>query len=275
MPTILVIDDERLTGDMLRAILAPQGQEVLVAHSGPEGLRLFREHHPDLVILDLRMPTMDGVEVLEEIRAGDARVPVLILTAWGTPGEENRARGLGVTEFLNKNLSLDVILDIVKRHVATAEPWKPSGRPPAAVVTAPPEQPNPASAPADGMPPQGCILVVDDEPLVGNMVKRYFGRRGYRVLTALNGEEALARCRREPPDVVVLDMHMPGMIGLEVLHALRDGDYRGPIIILSASQDEALLRSSLQDGAIDVMPKPVDLEKLETAVSVAMLWGKD
>lgn len=259
MPTILIIDDERLTGEMLRAVLGPHGQQVLVARSGEEGLKMFREHHPDLVVLDVRMRPMSGIEVLQEIRASDPHIPVLVLTAGATPDEENLARELGVKEFLNKGLSLDVILNIIKRHTNGAVSEAPKGQPTA------PEQ-------AAG---QGDVLVVDDEPLVGNMVQRYLGRRGYRVFTVSSGKEALAFCEREHLDLIVLDMYMPGMTGLDVLRELRARNYSGPVIMLSASQDEYLLKASLTDGAIDVISKPVDLEKLEMAVSVGVLLGKD
>ena len=265
MAIILVVDDERLIGDMLRVVLAPHGQQVLMALSGAEGMKLFQGYRPDLVILDLGMSSMGGLETLKEIRAIDARVPVIMLTALGTTAEESLARQLGVNEFLSKNLSLDVTLEVVRRYInALSRKDHPFEMKVSAGTTE-----------SESGSYQGHILVVDDEPLVGEMVRRYFGRRGYRVVTALDGESALAICESERPDLIVLDMYMPGMMGLEVLHELRARNYTGSIVVLSASQDESLLATSLMDGAIDVMAKPVDLERLELVVSVGMLWGKE
>lgn len=265
MGTVLVIDDERLTGDMLRTVMAPLSQHVLCASSGPEGVKLFQEHGADLVIIDLRMPIMDGVTTLTEIRACNPSVPIIILTAVGTPSEEARARQAGANEFLYKSLPMDQILAVMQRYIV----------PPSASA-----RPVHVKPPADGQPPappplQGSIMVVDDEPLIGEMVRRYFSHRGFRVLCAKDGPTALGIAAREQPNVTILDMHMPDMTGLMVLQALRAQGYMRPVIILSASQDEALLKAALDDGAIDVMAKPVDLKRMETVIAVGMVWGEE
>ena len=115
MIKILVIDDDRMNCDLLQAVLTRQGYQVISSTSGVEGLNLFRKHTPRITILDLRMPEMDGLTVLKEIRAVDPHAPVIILGGGATEVQENQARSLRVTDFIRKGLSLDVLVECVNR----------------------------------------------------------------------------------------------------------------------------------------------------------------
>jgi len=115
------------------------------------------------------------------------------------------------------------------------------------------------------------ILVVDDEPTLRDLLAQFFTLRGYRVRVAQDGPEALALVEQEQPQMVLLDMYMPGMNGLEVLRALRAKPYTGGVIALTASQDATLLQEVLDLGVVDALPKPVDLERLALAIQVGIL----
>jgi len=110
------------------------------------------------------------------------------------------------------------------------------------------------------------ILVVDDEPEVCSVFEEFLSGKGYQVLTANSGEEAVAKFRRENPILVLLDISMPGMTGVEVLKKIRQLNEEVGIIMVSALQDEELAKDSLQSGASDYIMKPVDLTYLETCV---------
>src|SRR5207244_10700851 len=104
MATILLADDDELFCFLLHGVLSSHGHEVLTAYHGREALKLFRQHHPQITVLDLRMPEMDGLEVLRQIRASDLQAVVMILTAWGTDELEQQARRYGAIDFFNKQL---------------------------------------------------------------------------------------------------------------------------------------------------------------------------
>jgi DNA-binding response OmpR family regulator len=259
MATILVIDDERMICDLLRSVFSAHGHEVFTATSGREGLELFRQRKPRFTLLDLRMPEMDGIEVLQEIRKIDSAAPVIVLTGGGTDTMEIRARGLGVTDFLRKALPLETLVKAMDR--AMQRPGKMTEAPSAvAVVDAPPDGSQAAA-----------ILVVDDEPQIRSMLSQYLTRRGYRVRVAPDGPTALAMVEKELPRFVILDMYMPGMNGLELLRELRARKYEGGVLGLTGSQEEKLLQGVLDLGAVDVMGKPVDLERVELAVQLGCL----
>ena len=115
------------------------------------------------------------------------------------------------------------------------------------------------------------ILVVDDEPEIRSVLSKFLTKRGYQVRVAQDGPTALAMVAEEMPRFIILDLYMPGMNGLEVLRALRAKNYAGGILGLTGSQDEKLLQGLLDLGAVDVMGKPVDLEKVELAVQLGCL----
>jgi DNA-binding response OmpR family regulator len=114
MAKVLVIDDEPNIRALLDMRLRHQGYEVLFADSGWKGLQLYRQEHPDVIVLDLRMPELDGVAVLKEIRSVDLRQPVIILTGDTTPETERQVRALGVSEFIVKGSSMKLLADTLK-----------------------------------------------------------------------------------------------------------------------------------------------------------------
>jgi len=119
MAKILVIDDEESIRSLLDTLLVRKGYEVVTASNGRKGLEFFRREHPDAVVLDLKMPEMDGLMVLKAIRSLDQKLPVIILTGAGTPEAEQEAHALGVTEFVEKEFSLHHLGDSLKRHLNT------------------------------------------------------------------------------------------------------------------------------------------------------------
>ncbi len=263
MSTILVVDDERLMCDLLGSVLSRHGHEVLTALNGRDGLEMFKTHRPRFTLLDLRMPEMNGIEVLKQIRAIDPQAAVMILTAWGSDALEQQARQLGVVDFLSKGLSLDVLVDAMERTLqqtaqaaSPAQAAAPGGAPQAAPVAA-----------GDG----DFILVVDDEPQIRDLLKRFLSLRGYKVRVASDGQQALTMVEQEAPQLIVLDVYMPGINGVEVLRQLRRRKFTGGVILLTGSQDDKLLQEALDLGSVDVMGKPVDLERLALAIQVGCI----
>jgi DNA-binding response OmpR family regulator len=115
MAKILIIDDEPSVRALLDMRLRHEGYyDVFFADSGWKGLELYRQEHPDVIVLDLRMPELDGVAVLKEIRSVDLKQPVIILTGDTTPEAERQARALGVSGFIVKGSSMKFLVDTLK-----------------------------------------------------------------------------------------------------------------------------------------------------------------
>lgn len=111
---ILVVDDDASVTSLLKRGLSYEGYAVDIAGSGAAGLALAREHAPDLVILDIMMPGIDGLEVLRRLRAGDARLPVIMLTAKDAPSDQVQGLEIGADDYVVKPFSFEVLLARVR-----------------------------------------------------------------------------------------------------------------------------------------------------------------
>ena len=119
----------------------------------------------------------------------------------------------------------------------------------------------------------GRILVVDDEPVVSSMLCDVLATAGYVVASAASGAEALDLVPIFNPSVVLLDLTMPGMSGMEVLQHLRREYPRSPVVILSGNQDAEVKRRAIEAGAFDYLTKPFSLALMRTAVRAAIASG--
>jgi DNA-binding response OmpR family regulator len=118
---------------------------------------------------------------------------------------------------------------------------------------------------------RGSVLVVDDEPTIGEVVARYLERAGYSTRVALDGAGALAAAASERPDLVVLDLMLPGIDGLEVMRRLRDGDRsRVAVILLTAKGEESDRIVGLRLGADDYVVKPFSPAELVARVDAVL-----
>ena len=119
MAKILVIDDAPNVRVLLGMRLRYQGHDVLFAENG---LQLYRQEHPDVILLDLNTPELDGVTVLKQIRSVDLKQPVIVLTGDTTLETKRKVRALGVSEFIAKGSSLHLLGDTLQRPLKTPAP---------------------------------------------------------------------------------------------------------------------------------------------------------
>lgn len=124
---ILVVDDDQAMTEMLRLVLEPNAFEVHEAHSGPEGIEATRQLNPEVVVLDLLMPGMDGWEVCKEIRSF-SQVPILVLSAISKPGIIARALDEGADDYLLKPMPSSVLIAHLKRLARRARAEQESNK---------------------------------------------------------------------------------------------------------------------------------------------------
>lgn len=121
----------------------------------------------------------------------------------------------------------------------------------------------------------GKVLVVDDELEVQHFLRDFLSLRGYEVVLASTGLDALAALEGEKPDLVLLDVAMPVMDGLETLNRIVAVDPVVRVIMITANADISLTSKLLALGAVDYIPKPFDLDYLEQAVSIQLAASED
>ena len=254
MSKILIVDDERVFCDLLQALMKSHGHEVFTAYSGKEAIEQFQQNRPHFTMLDLHMPEMNGIETLRQIRAIDQKAAVMILTAWGTDDLEQQARRLGVTDFLSKAISLDAIVASMDRGL------KPPEQAPAAGKTARP-----------GITETDAVFLAEGNTDVRDTFVRVLGQQGIPIQAAKDGPTLLSMLDKERPRLIVLDLDLSGMKGLDVLREMRAKNYTGGIIIMTARQDEKLLKEALDLGSIDILGKPVAPERLMLTIQVGLV----
>lgn len=110
------------------------------------------------------------------------------------------------------------------------------------------------------------ILVVDDEHDICDFVKNFFQERGYNVLTALSGEDAIAIAKKEKPELVLLDIKMKGMDGIAALKHIKEGNRNQKVIMVTAMDDQDKMDEASRLGACDYVTKPLMLDYLEQTV---------
>lgn len=203
---ILIIEDETILGELLREKLGAEGYDASWEVDGEAGIAAMRKTKPDMVLLDIVMPKKDGYEVLKDMRADSAlaHIPVIVISNSGQPIEIRKILDLGVKDYIVKaQFSPAEVLEKVRKYMTeTAAP--------AAVQTPPGGGPH--------------ILIVEDDPFLSSISATHLNEQGYRVSVATDGEEALAAIEKEVPDLVLLDIVMPGVNGFDVLKAIKQNE---------------------------------------------------
>ena len=240
---ILVVEDNPLNLKLVRDVLQFAGYDVMEAQSGEEGLRVAEADPPDLVLMDLQLPGIDGTETLRRLRQGSLGrdVPVVAVTAFAMAEDRERATLAGFDGYVEKPISVRELPGQIEAFL--------DGR--AAVMDIP-----------------ATVLAVDDQPANLRLLDAVLTPRGYRVLTAPSGAEALALLETEDVDIVLLDIVMPEMDGHEVCRRIRSTPATEflPVVMITASGSEQRL-AALESGADDFVTKPFDKSELLARVA--------
>jgi CheY-like chemotaxis protein len=273
---ILIVDDEAQNLELMEAMLGASGYEVFLAREGKEALRLARERRPDLILLDLMMPGLSGFEVCARIKTDPqtAGIPVLFVTALNQISDKERAMAAGGDDFLTKPFQRTELLTRVEALLKVRHLNRDLDRALAYLHelelirhAEQPKKPQAHTPPAEGA---GTILVVDDELLARQLFADVLREAGYITHGAENGERALEIARQETIDVVLLDIMMPGMSGLEVLAKLGELTPDSPVVIATANPTSDNAITALRLGAFDFIVKGFKNEVMLTTVARAM-----
>ena len=249
--TILVVEDSEPAMIQLTDILAGQGYRIRVARNGHEALAQIELILPDAIILDLMMPEVDGFQVLKAIRGVErtALLPVLILTAKHVTKEElSFLKGNNIHQLIQKgDVSRTQLLAAVARMVAPRREEH---------ATAPPPEPRRRRPVGPGRP---VVLVVEDNP--DNLrTARAMLKDAFEVLEAQDGRAGFELARQNRPDLILMDIAMPVMDGVQALAEIRkDQDLRHtPVIAVTASAMVGDRETILAHGFDGYLSKPID-----------------
>jgi len=227
---ILVVDDSegfcRSTADILKM----RDYEVATAYDGFKALELVKRDGFDLVLMDIKMPIMDGVETFKKIKEMVPDTSVIMMTGYAVEDLIREALREGAFSALNKPLDFDEIFKLIERAI-------PNG---------------------------ALILVVDDDENLCATMKDVLSDKGYWVIVAYDGNTAIEKARENNFDIMLIDLKLPALNGLETYLAIRDFRPNVVAIIITGYLQEMgkLAQQALQETAYACLEKPIDMDKL-------------
>jgi len=242
---VLIIEDDEIARKRLARFIQKEGFNVVTAENGQTGLKSFRKDRPEIVVTDLRMPDIDGLEVMRTVRRSSTNVPIILITAFGETDVAISALREGALDYLKKPIDIDLLSLALGRAKEKVAEYKET-------LTFP------------------NLLLADDDVVSRRLLARVLEREGWKVFQADDGEDALNIFQQTKIDVVLTDIKMPKKDGLQTLHEMRGITKDFEAIILTGYGDESSAIQAMRDGAVNFLKKPIDLDQMVVAVEKAI-----
>ncbi len=226
---VLVVDDNEEFCQNVDDILQLKDYEVVVANDGFKALELVKQNNFAVVLMDVKMPVMDGVETYKKVKEMAPGVPVIMVTAFSVEELIRDALREGAYGFLRKPLDFDKLFSLMEKAI-------------------------------NGM----LVLVTDDDENICANIKDTLTDKGYQVCTACDGETAIQRAWENNFDVMLIDLKLPFLNGLETYLSIRNVRPNVVAVIITGYpvQMNDLVTKALQKGVYDCLEKPIDMDKL-------------
>jgi DNA-binding response OmpR family regulator len=256
--TVLIVDDSQIVLKTLSNRLRAEGYGVLTAADGSTAVSTVRRERPDLILLDINFPpdvghgggvAWDGFLILNWLRRMDEAVntPIIIITGEDPNKHKNRCLAAGVVGFYQKPIDCDALLVSMRTLLFPTNAQMPE---------------------TGGATGPKKILFVDDENDWRFMATIYLKESGFEVLTAINGEEAATQAQVARPDLILLDLHLQGESGLDVMRLLKQKAPKAPILLYTGrDHDEETVALMLRQGAHGYLRKGTMGEMLQAVQS--------
>jgi DNA-binding response OmpR family regulator len=255
---VLIVDDDPTMAQVFAALVPDGGLNARIATTAAEADALIHAEHFDLVLLDLFLPDEDGRRLLYRWRAAPATtaLPVFVLSAQLGADVKAECFALGADAYFEKPIEPTVVAAAVTGRLARGAPDTPSTVPP-----------DPGPVPTRPIAPSR-ILLAEDDALIASIVTHRLGKAGHTVLHVEDGAAAVAAAEAHRPDLLILDIKMPEMDGIEVLRRIRAAPTtpRIPIIILTSLSNEEDIVRGFSLGADDYLVKPFSPAELSVRV---------
>ncbi len=223
---VLIVDDEANMRTTLAEILKDEGYQVTTAATGEEAVRLCQTRDFGVVLMDVRMPGIDGVEAFRQIRRHQEGVRVILMSAYSIESLKEAALDEGAIAFLPKPLDLDRVIHLVTEAKDTA------------------------------------ILVVEPEEETAALLRQSLREQGYRVQIARSPHDALEMVEQIRFDLIFLDANLPAMNGLDLYLAIRKITPSVVAVMISGfeSEFETIAREAVRRNAYTIIRKPLDID---------------
>jgi len=243
---VLIIEDDESAKNMLARVIKKEGFNVLTAENGRVGMEVFEKEKPQIIVSDLKMPEMSGMEVLKEIKKISPRTQFILMTAFGEVDTAIEALREGALDYIKKPIDLDVVILALGRAKEKIE----------------------SEGKLYAFFPQ--ILLVEDDQTARERLCAILQKEEWKVISAADGQEALKIFGQNKIDIVLTDIKMPYLDGLQALHEMRKLNNDFEAIIMTGYGDESSAIKAMHDGAMNFLKKPLDLDNLAVLIEKAI-----
>lgn len=247
------------------------GYEVLEAHDGKEGVEMAQHEQPDLILMDVHMPGMDGYEAAREIaKCKDLQnIPLVAVTALAMVGDREKVLSGGFSGYIAKPINPETFVSQVEAFFTAERPLPP--RPIAPTASA-------AAASEAEREHQATILYVDNTAVNLHLMCSTLEPFGYKVITVKTVAEAIRTAQQIPIDLILSDVHMPNLDGYDFLK-LAKGDAKLreiPFALISATmRAEEDRNTAMGLGAVKFIPRPIEPEALLSVIEDCLKSGRE
>ena len=251
---ILVIEDNKMNMKLVRSLLQLKQFEVLEAEDAEQGILMAQEYIPNLILMDIQLPGMDGLTATRIIKNNPAltHIPVIALTSHAMRGDDLKASEAGCDGYITKPIDTRRFIDNILRYLMINEN----------------SQDAQVEKMVDGVKKEEAgdsqsrynLLVVDDESRNVKLITAMLSSEPYNILQANSGEKALEIINNHRIDLVLLDVMMPGLNGFEVTRIVKNnpGTKYIPIVLVTALDGSENKLKALEVGADEFLTKPVN-----------------
>ena len=246
---ILLVEDEMTHLRVMQSKLEKEGYIVIVATDGEMGLQKIETESPDIILLDILLPKLDGFDVLTKMKERGITTPVIVVSNSGQPVEIDKALALGAKDYLvkaefNPQDVVEKVASFLKNHTLRDD---------AQNIRSEAE-----GSSADFQNKQGpTLLLIEDDKFLRELVTKKLVKEGFTVLEAADGETGLAMLRQNMPQLLLLDLLLPGMDGFEVLKEIKSDKTVSsiPVVVLSNLGQQEDIDMAHNLGAKDFLVK--------------------
>lgn len=234
---ILIVDDSAVFRTSMKKILASMNAEIILAQDGQEGLDVALQEKFDIVVSDIDMPKINGIELCRSLKKTSSTrgIPVVMVSTFDSDSDVDKGFQAGASAYLSKYEIKDRLLDTVE-NVLSKSKFKRNR----------------------------LVMVVDDSKVVRRIVEKGLAEAGFRVITAENGKKALNLLDTIQPDLILTDIEMPNINGFEFCGTVHTNPELStvPIVAMSSKTDRGYMKRMLQNGASAYLCKPFNIDEL-------------
>ena len=252
---LLTVDDSKTVRIIVRKAFKAYDCEIFEAANGVEGLAVAAKEMPDLILLDVTMPVMDGVEMLTKLKSDPALrgIPVMMLTAEGGREHVLRIAKIGIRDYIVKPFKEEVLIEKAGR-IIDLKPLSDS-----------PSKTKSVFDPAD-------ILVVEDKPAIVQQIRDGLKHTPWKVHGVATQGEAIDFCTRTPPDLMIVSLSLPDESAYSLFRLTRENmkTKYTPVFALVVKTETTQQQQAQTLGFSAIITKPIDLGELETKTAKAM-----